>query len=46
VIILKYKTTSEGVHPETKEKVSFKFDTVEVLEIEDGKVAVIRKYSE
>jgi len=46
VIIIKYSTKSEGIHPQTKEVVKQEYDTVEVLEIENDKVAVIRKYSE
>ena len=46
VIVLKYDTRSVGVRPDTKEKVSFEYYIVEVLEVENGKVSVIRKYSE
>lgn len=46
LIVIKYSTKSEGVHPQTKEVIKQKYDTVEVLEIEEGKIAVIRKYSE
>jgi hypothetical protein len=46
LIVIKYSTKSEGVHPQTKEVIKQEYDTVEVLEIENGKVAVIRKYSE
>lgn len=46
VIIIKYDTTSKGFHPQTKKEVNFSYDTTEVLEIENGKVSVIRKYSE
>jgi hypothetical protein len=46
VIIIKYDTVSKGVHPQTNEEVNFSYDTTEVLEIENGKVSVIRKYSE
>lgn len=46
VIVIKYDTLSKGIHPETKQVVSFSYDTTEVLEIEEGKVSVIRKYSE
>lgn len=44
VIIIKYESSSKGVHPQTKQEVSRHNRTVEVLEIEDGKVSVIRKY--
>lgn len=46
VIVIKYSTKSEGVHPQTKELVKQEYETVEVLEVENGKVGVIRKYSE
>jgi len=46
VIIIKYNTTMKAVHPQTKELISRNKNTVEVLEIEDGKVAMVRKYSE
>ena len=46
LVVIKYSTKSVGVHPQTKETIEQEYDTVEVLEIENGKVAVIRKYSE
>lgn len=46
VVVLKYSTESEGVHPQTGELITQKYDTVEVLELEGSKVSVIRKYSE
>jgi len=46
VIIIKYSTSSEGIHPQTKELIKQEYNTVEVLELENEKVAVIRKYSE
>lgn len=46
VVLIKYFTSSEGVHPQSKERIIQQFDTVEVLELEHGKVATIRKYSE
>ncbi|MCO4799871.1 MAG: nuclear transport factor 2 family protein [Colwelliaceae bacterium] len=46
VIIIKYNSTLKAIHPQTKALISMNKDTVEVLEIEDGKVAMIRKYSE
>jgi ketosteroid isomerase-like protein len=45
-IAISYTTTSKGIHPQTKELVELQYQTLEVLEIEDGKVAVIRKYEE
>jgi hypothetical protein len=46
LIVIKYSTKSEGIHPQTKEVIKQEYDTVEVLELESGKIAVIRKYSE
>lgn len=46
VVVIKYETTSEGVHPETEEVIAQNYITLEVLEIENGKVSVTRKYSE
>ncbi|KAA9129652.1 nuclear transport factor 2 family protein [Marinihelvus fidelis] len=46
VVVITYSTASSGVHPQTGETIEQSYDTLEVLEIEDGKVAVIRKYSE
>ena len=46
VVIIKYTTSAKGIHPQTKQEVIIKDETIEVLEIEDGKVAVIRKYSD
>lgn len=46
VVVINYSTKSSGVHPQTKEVMHQSYDTMEVLEIEDGKVSVIRKYSE
>jgi len=46
VVVIKYKTTSKGIHPQTKKNISQNYVTLEVLEIEDGKVSVIRKYSD
>ena len=46
VIVIKYFTQSEGVHPQNGENIAQAYDTVEVLELVGDKVAVIRKYSE
>lgn len=46
VVVLQYDTLAKGIHPQTKEIVIQKYRTLEVLEIEKGKVSVIRKYSE
>jgi len=46
VVVIRYDTQATGVHPQTKEEITMKHRTMEVLEIENGKVSVIRKYSE
>ncbi|MBE1299291.1 MAG: nuclear transport factor 2 family protein [Alteromonadaceae bacterium] len=46
VVVITYSTKSSGIHPQTKELIHQSYDTMEVLEIEDGKVSVVRKYSE
>lgn len=45
-VVITYTTTSSGVHPETKALITNSYSTMELLEIEDGKVSVIRKYEE
>ena len=45
-ITITYTTSSKGIHPQTNELIELHYSTMEVLEIEDGKVAVIRKYEE
>ncbi len=46
MVVIKYHTASSGIHPQSKQEITQAYETVEVLEMEDGKVAVIRKYSE
>jgi len=46
VVILKYESFSKGIHPQTKQVVNQNKLTLEVLEIEEGKVSVIRKYND
>ncbi len=46
VVIIKYESASKGVHPQTGQEMVQQFVTVEVLELEDGKVSVVRKYSD
>jgi ketosteroid isomerase-like protein len=46
VIVIKYESWAKGIHPQTQQEVSIHDVTVEVLEIENGKVAVIRKYND
>ena len=45
VVVIKYKSSSAGIHPQTQEEIARDRVTVEVLEIDNGKVSVIRKYS-
>ena len=46
VIVIKYETSVKGIHPQTEQTIVDNYLTLEVLEIENGKVSVIRKYSE
>ena len=46
VVVIQYDTLAKGIHPQTKELITQRYRTLEVLEIENGKVSVIRKYSE
>lgn len=46
VIIIKFKSFSKGIHPQTKKEISSTKNTVEVLEVEKGKISMIRKYRE
>ena len=46
IVIIKYESFSKGIHPQTKQILEQYHITVEVLEIENGKVSVIRKYNE
>ena len=46
VLVIKYETSLKGVHPQSKQVTAQNYLTLEVLEIENGKVSVIRKYSE
>ncbi|CAM3616471.1 MULTISPECIES: hypothetical protein [Pseudoalteromonas] len=45
-IAIRYKNYAKGIHPETKRPIEYSQTMMEVLEIEDDKVAVIRKYHE
>jgi len=45
VVVIKYESSSKGIHPQTKQEITRDFLTLEVLEIENGKVSIIRKYS-
>lgn len=46
VVVIKYATESAGTHPQTGQVIELNYDTIKVLEIEDGKVSVIRKYAD
>lgn len=45
-IAIRYKNSVKGIHPQNKQEIAYSQVMMEVLEIEDGKVAVIRKYHE
>lgn len=45
-IAIRYKNTAEGIHPQNQQAISYSQTMMEVLEMENGKVAVIRKYHE
>jgi hypothetical protein len=45
-IAIRYKNSAKGIHPQSKQALEYTQIMMEVLEIEDGKVAVIRKYHE
>ncbi len=46
VVVIKYESSIKAVHPQTGETIERTSTTLEVLELENGKVALIRKYSE
>lgn len=45
VIILKYEATIELADPATGEKTALKRNSIDVLELDEGKVSIIRKYN-
>ena len=45
-IAIRYKKYAKGIHPQNKQPIEYTSVMMEVLEMEDGKVAVIRKYHE
>ncbi|MBQ4889217.1 MULTISPECIES: nuclear transport factor 2 family protein [unclassified Shewanella] len=45
-IAIRYKDYAKGIHPQSNQPIEYSQTMMEVLEIEDGKVAVIRKYHE
>jgi ketosteroid isomerase-like protein len=46
VIMIEFDTLAKGIHPDNGQLMSFNNHSFEVLEIENGKVSVIRHYSE
>ncbi|NQZ05757.1 MAG: nuclear transport factor 2 family protein [Algicola sp.] len=46
VVVIKYESAIKAVHPQNGQVIERTSTTLEVLEIEDGKVSLIRKYSE
>ncbi|NVK26144.1 MAG: nuclear transport factor 2 family protein [Gammaproteobacteria bacterium] len=45
-IAIRYKNYAKGIHPQNNQAIEYSQTMMEVLEIENGKVAVIRKYHE
>jgi hypothetical protein len=45
VIIIEFDTKAKGIHPDNGQQVIIKNHTLEVLEIDQGKISVIRHYS-
>ena len=45
-IAIRYKNYAKGVHPQNNQPIEYSQVMMEVLEIENGKIAVIRKYHE
>ena len=45
-VAIRYKNSAKGIHPESKQPIAYTQTMMEVLEMENGKVAVIRKYHE
>ena len=45
-IAIRYSNHAKGIHPQSKQAIEYQQIMMEVLEIENGKVAVIRKYHE
>lgn len=45
-VAIRYTNYAKGVHPENNQPIEYRNTMMEVLEIENGKVAVIRKYHE
>jgi hypothetical protein len=45
-VAIRYSSNAKGIHPQNNQALEYSNVMMEVLEIEDGKVAVIRKYHE
>jgi hypothetical protein len=45
-IAIRYSNSAKGIHPQNNQEMSYSQIMMEVLEMENGKVAVIRKYHE
>lgn len=45
-IAIRSKNSAKGIHPQSKQPLAYTQTMMEVLEMENGKVAVIRKYHE
>ena len=45
-VAIRYKNSAKGIHPQNNQPIVYTQIMMEVLEIEEGKVAVIRKYHE
>ena len=43
-VAIRYTKSAKGIHPQSKQAIEYQHVMMEVLEMEDGKVAVIRKY--
>ena len=45
-VAIRYRKSAKGIHPQNKQPIAFTQTFMEVLEMENDKVAVIRKYHE
>jgi len=45
-VAIRYKHSAKGIHPQSKQLIAYTRTMMEVLEMEGGKVAIIRKYHE
>lgn len=45
-VAIRYKNYAKGIHPQNNQPIEYSQVMMEVLELENGKVAVIRKYHE